>query len=61
MVIDRARASHLLEVLISYAPEGEKDWVLSEYRQTEPTELVMTLADGLLYGNWPWVLKDMRK
>jgi hypothetical protein len=50
-----------LEVLISYAPEGEKDWVLSEYRQTEPTELVMTLADGLLYGNWPWVLKDMRK
>jgi len=68
LMTNAERITTLYLVLKSYAPE---DWVnkrLDNFTsRTETTEkeiiheLVTSLADGLLYGNWPWVVAAMKE
>lgn len=50
----------LLQILQKHAPSGNDQEICSKlYRSCMGDEKTMAcaLVDGLLYGNWPWVLK----
>ena len=51
------RVDKLLEVLISYAPDGSENEHINKMVQSnaQPKDYILALHDGLKYGNWPWV------
>ena len=58
---DKDRIQYLIEILRGYAymqhgHEQEAMDTINKMVKNNATvkEYVMTLADGLLYGNWPW-------
>jgi len=58
----------LNKILLSYAETPHaRELIIKNFITNEATvkDYVLALADGLLYGNWPWVsysiMKDMLK
>ena len=68
LMTNEDRITGLYVILKSYAPD---DWVnesldtftnrTEDAQQRIIKELVSSLADGLLYGNWPWVVAAMKE
>lgn len=61
------RIVSLYEILCSYAPDDKARKLCDNFlNKTETTdkeviiELTKAIADGLFYGNWPWVRMELR-
>ncbi len=56
------RILHLYEVLISYAPDETARKLCKHFTDSRDStreeiirDLVCAIADGVLWGNWPWI------
>jgi hypothetical protein len=66
---DKERAYSLLTVLQSYAPDAGAQQLCTDEqaqaRRDNPRDpegvryAALAIADGLMYGNWPWTLTKM--
>jgi hypothetical protein len=59
MTTDIERIRQLSNIIHSYAPNSNATKLVNQKldwnRDATIKDYVMALADGLLYGNWPWV------
>jgi hypothetical protein len=54
---DNARIAKLYDVLYSYTNDFNEASVVRKMREDKATvkDYIYALADGIKYGNWPWV------
>jgi len=56
-VTNNYRINALETILMTYAPSSDAIHIIRNMRKDSTIkDYVMALADGLLYGNWPWCL-----
>lgn len=61
---DDIRRDALSGILRSYAVLEEQQAIIDKMhndKEITTKDYVMALADGLLYGNWPWIIHSQPK
>ena len=62
--IEEIRKNKLATVLESYANNVDEIRIvqaMKENKETTPKDYVLALADGLRFGNWPWIEPQLKK
>jgi hypothetical protein len=60
---DNVRIAKLYDVLYSYTNDFNEASVVRKMREDKATvkDYIYALADGIKYGNWPWVMNKAGK
>lgn len=61
--LEESRIKNAMDLLFSYADTPEAVNVVRAMYKNEAgvKDYIIALADGILYGNWPWVNHQLKK